>query len=53
MITNEEAEERGNVYDAVGCTYLFDLDYYDGEHHPYTIDSAAYGKNFIFYKSFM
>jgi len=23
-------------------TYLFDLDYSDGEHHPYKIDAAAY-----------
>ena len=43
MIKIEEAEERGKVYDAEGHTYLFDLDYNDGEHHPYTIDVAAYG----------
>ena len=43
VIKNEEAEERGKVYDAEGHTYLFDLDYIDGEHHPYTIDAAAYG----------
>ena len=25
VITNEEAERRGKVYDVEGCTYLFDL----------------------------
>ena len=43
VITNEEAEERGKVYDVEGYTYLFDLDYNDGENHPYTIGVAAYG----------
>ena len=43
VIKIEEAEERGKVYDAEGHTYLFDLDYNDGEQHPYTIDMAAYG----------
>jgi histone-lysine N-methyltransferase SUV39H len=43
VIGQEEAEKRGKLYDADGCTYLFDLDYNDGEHHPYTIDAAAYG----------
>ena len=43
VITNEEAEKRGKLYDAEGRTYLFDLDYNDGEHHPYTIDAAVYG----------
>ena len=43
VITNEQAEERGKVYDAEGRTFLFDLDYNDGEHHPYTIDAGAYG----------
>jgi len=43
VIKNEEAEKRGKVYDAEGRTYLFDLDYNDGEHCPYTVDAAMYG----------
>jgi len=43
VIKNEEAEKRGKVYDKEGRTYLFDLDYNDGEHCPYTVDAAMYG----------
>jgi histone-lysine N-methyltransferase SUV39H len=43
VIKSEEAEKRGKVYDAEGRTYLFDLDYNDGEHYPYTVDAAVYG----------
>ena len=43
VIKSEEAEKRGKVYDAEGRTYLFDLDYNDGEHYPYTVDAATYG----------
>ena len=42
MITNEEAERRGRVYDANGRTYLFDLDYNDGD-CPFTVDAGRYG----------
>ncbi|XP_013394122.1 histone-lysine N-methyltransferase SUV39H1-A [Lingula anatina] len=42
VITNEEAEKRGRVYDAEGRTYLFDLDYNDGD-CPYTVDAGFYG----------
>lgn len=42
VITNEEAEKRGKVYDAEGRTYLFDLDYNDGD-CPFTVDAAHYG----------
>ncbi|CAH1264564.1 SUV39H1 [Branchiostoma lanceolatum] len=42
VITNEEAEERGKVYDENGRTYLFDLDYND-EDAPYTVDAAVHG----------
>ncbi len=42
MITNEEAERRGKKYDAQGRTYLFDLDYNDGD-CPYTVDAGFYG----------
>lgn len=40
IITTEEAERRGHVYDREGTTYLFDLDYVDDE---YTVDAAHYG----------
>jgi histone-lysine N-methyltransferase SUV39H len=43
VIKSEEAEKRGKGYDAEGRTYLFDLDYNDGEHYPYTVDAAMYG----------
>jgi len=42
VITNEEAERRGKLYDANGMTYLFDLDYYDSE-ALFTVDAAVYG----------
>ncbi|XP_053697160.1 histone-lysine N-methyltransferase SUV39H1-A [Sabethes cyaneus] len=42
VITYEEAEKRGRQYDAVGRTYLFDLDF-NGSDNPYTIDAASYG----------
>lgn len=40
IITTEEAERRGHIYDKEGATYLFDLDYVDDE---YTVDAAHYG----------
>ncbi|KAK3856875.1 hypothetical protein Pcinc_036828 [Petrolisthes cinctipes] len=43
VITSEEAERRGHIYDAQGCTYLFDLDYNKGDQNPYTIDAAKCG----------
>ncbi|KAL8594044.1 hypothetical protein ACOMHN_016423 [Nucella lapillus] len=39
VITNEEAERRGKVYDAECRTYLFDLDYNDGD-CPFTVDAG-------------
>ncbi|PVD24367.1 hypothetical protein C0Q70_14848 [Pomacea canaliculata] len=42
VITNEEAERRGKIYDAEGRTYLFDLDYNDGD-CPFTVDAGYYG----------
>ena len=41
-ITQEEAEERGKVYDSCGQTYLFDLDFNEGE-CLYTLDAKKYG----------
>ncbi|XP_072217023.1 histone-lysine N-methyltransferase SUV39H1-like isoform X2 [Excalfactoria chinensis] len=40
IITSEEAERRGQVYDRQGTTYLFDLDYVED---VYTVDAAHYG----------
>ncbi|XP_063751605.1 histone-lysine N-methyltransferase SUV39H1b isoform X2 [Eleginops maclovinus] len=40
IITNEEAERRGHVYDCQGSTYLFDLDYVED---VYTVDAAHQG----------
>ena len=42
VITSEEAETRGQIYDAEGMTYLFDLDFNDGD-NPYTVDARNYG----------
>ena len=42
LITNKEAEERGKRYDAVGQTYLFDLDF-DERDCQYTLDGKNYG----------
>ena len=43
VISSEEAERRGQIYDTRGCTYLFDLDYNKGDQNPYTVDAAKYG----------
>uniref|UniRef100_A0A1B0G7G7 Histone-lysine N-methyltransferase n=1 Tax=Glossina morsitans morsitans TaxID=37546 RepID=A0A1B0G7G7_GLOMM len=43
IITVEEANERGKRYDAIGETYLFDLDYDTSSDIKYTIDGAQYG----------
>uniref|UniRef100_A0A1A9X441 Histone-lysine N-methyltransferase n=1 Tax=Glossina brevipalpis TaxID=37001 RepID=A0A1A9X441_9MUSC len=43
IITVEEANERGKRYDAIGRTYLFDLDYDTSSETKYTIDAAQYG----------
>ncbi|XP_065169510.1 uncharacterized protein [Atheta coriaria] len=42
VITHEEAEARGQVYDSNGMTYLFDLDF-DSPDNLYTVDAAIYG----------
>jgi len=43
VIDTEEAERRGREYDAEGGTYLFDLDFNEGDTCPYTVDAAQYG----------
>ncbi|KAM6150226.1 histone-lysine N-methyltransferase SUV39H2-like [Erethizon dorsatum] len=40
VITSEEAERRGQLYDNKGITYLFDQDY---ESEEFTVDAARYG----------
>lgn len=42
IISHEETERRGKEYDAVGRTYLFDLDFNEKD-NPYTVDAAKYG----------
>jgi len=42
VITNEEAERRGKLYDSSGMTYLLDLDYFDSE-AVFTVDAGIYG----------
>lgn len=43
VISFEEAEKRGQGYDAQGRTYLFDLDFNSDNDFPYTVDAATYG----------
>lgn len=44
VILSEEADKRGKEYDAVGRTYLFDLDYNETDDQClYTVDAAVYG----------
>lgn len=43
VITTAEAERRGKIYDARGCTYLFDLDINSGDNNEYVIDAAKVG----------
>merc|ERR1711962_1875855 len=43
VITSEEAERRGEGYDAQGLTYLFDLDFNRNNDNLYTVDAARYG----------
>lgn len=40
IITTDEAEKRGHLYDRQGSTYLFDLDYVED---VYTVDAAHQG----------
>lgn len=44
VITGEEAENRGKIYDVQGRTYLFDLDFNDCKNEPpFTVDAAKVG----------
>ena len=42
VVTTEEAERRGELYDQEGRTYLFDLDF-TCDDNQFTIDAAHYG----------
>lgn len=42
VIPYEEAERRGKGYDAIGSTYLFDLDFNSND-EPYAVDATNYG----------
>ncbi|XP_022905254.1 histone-lysine N-methyltransferase SUV39H2-like isoform X2 [Onthophagus taurus] len=42
VISHDEAEKRGKIYDSRGRTYLFDLDYNSSD-NPYTVDAAKFG----------
>ena len=45
VITNEEANRRGDLYDVRGRTYLFDMDLFwdDSTEEKFTIDAKPYG----------
>ncbi|XP_059621919.1 histone-lysine N-methyltransferase Su(var)3-9-like isoform X1 [Phlebotomus argentipes] len=42
IITHDEAETRGEIYDKKGITYLFDLDFNRAD-QPYSVDAIEYG----------
>ena len=42
VVTTDEAERRGQLYDQEGRTYLFDLDF-NCDDNAFTIDAAHYG----------
>ncbi|XP_070495118.1 histone-lysine N-methyltransferase SUV39H1 [Chironomus tepperi] len=43
IIDQEESVRRGEKYDAIGKSYLFDLDFNEKREAVYTIDAAHYG----------
>jgi histone-lysine N-methyltransferase SUV39H len=47
IIVETEAEERGQLYDRIGCSYLFDLGV--GHENKFTIDAQHYGNSARFY----
>ncbi|KAI1317262.1 hypothetical protein EDD11_008749 [Mortierella claussenii] len=49
IITNQEAEKRGQIYDKEGATWLFDLDYMTGKEVKYSIDASKYGNESHFF----
>ncbi|ORZ27754.1 hypothetical protein BCR41DRAFT_293149, partial [Lobosporangium transversale] len=49
IITNQEAEVRGRVYDKEGATWLFDLDYNTEKEAKYSIDASTYGNETHFF----
>ncbi|KAJ9081763.1 hypothetical protein DSO57_1011357 [Entomophthora muscae] len=51
IITSDEAEMRGQIYDTRQATYLFDLDFEHGQNEDcaYTIDACRYGNSSHFF----
>jgi histone-lysine N-methyltransferase SUV39H len=43
ILTADEAEERGKLYDDQGATYLMDLDFNEDKEAEFTIDGKYYG----------
>ncbi|XP_026469971.1 histone-lysine N-methyltransferase SUV39H2-like [Ctenocephalides felis] len=43
IIKSDDAEQRGQLYDKMGVTYLFDLDHLNPSSEAYTIDAYRYG----------
>lgn len=43
IIKSDEAEQRGQMYDKMGVTYLFDLDQINPTSEAYTVDAYRYG----------
>ena len=43
VVTTDEAEERGKLYDEQGSTYLMDLDFNEDKEAEFSIDGKYYG----------
>ncbi|KAF9558101.1 hypothetical protein EC968_007297, partial [Mortierella alpina] len=49
IITVQEAEERGKIYEPLGVTYLFDLDYSTNQGPVYSVDAFYQGNESRFF----
>ncbi|KAF9276111.1 hypothetical protein BGZ68_010257 [Mortierella alpina] len=49
IITVQEAEERGKIYEPLGVTYLFDLDYSTDQGPVYSVDAFYQGNESRFF----
>ncbi|KAF9953478.1 hypothetical protein BGZ70_000228, partial [Mortierella alpina] len=49
IITVQEAEERGKLYEPLGVTYLFDLDYSTNQGPVYSVDAFYQGNESRFF----
>lgn len=43
VITNEEVERRSKIYDALGLSYLYDLDFDRSHEAIFTVDATFFG----------